>query len=569
MTRPVRPLLVLIVLAAAALPVAAQQIQPLGAPRALTELTPAMRLRVDSVFRHLDRTDSPGCVVGISQGGRPLYARAYGMADLQHRVALAPSSIFHVASVSKQFTALSVALLAEEGKLSLDDDVRRHVPEVPDHGHRITVRQLIHHTSGLRDQWNLLSMAGWRFPDDLITEGDVLRIVARQRGLNFRPGDEYVYSNTGYTLLAVIVQRVSGQSLRAFAHERFFAPLGMRDTHFHDDHTMIVPGRTSAYVPRAGGGWRISIPVFDTYGATSLFTTAGDLLTWMAHLDAPRIGTPALWSAAQQSAVLNDGTPANYGYGLALGTWRTTRTVGHGGADAGYRAQVERVLPHGLAVAVLCNLSTAGPNVLARQVAAAVLGDQLPPEPVTVREMPHRPGRPVLERWVGTYRDTVSHAVLRVRLVGDTLVANGQRVTLGSDTSGTTEAMSGWYVLRERAGSPTRIAQLPRGTRQVEFVRQPAAASGAAALAAYAGSYFSEELDTRYDVAVRDSVLVRGHRKMSDATLQPAGRDAFTMGGATVLFTRDRRGRVTGFTLNDGRVRGVRFVRTGAAPAAQ
>src|SRR5688572_23869827 len=223
------------------------------APAADAQLPSATQRRVDSVFMHLDRTDSPGCVVGISQQGRPVYQRGYGMSDLQHRIALGPQSIFHVASISKQFTALSVALLAEEGKLSLDDEVRKHITELPDYGTPITVRQLIHHTSGLRDQWNLLSYAGWR-GDDVITERDVLDIVTRQRGLNFKPGDEYLYSNTGYTLLAIIVQRVSGKSLREFADERFFAPLGMRDTHFHDDHTMIVPGRTAAYQPRGGGG---------------------------------------------------------------------------------------------------------------------------------------------------------------------------------------------------------------------------------------------------------------------------------------------------------------------------
>lgn len=541
------------------LPLAAQVGLP-QAPRVAGPLPAALVRRVDSVFAHLDRTTSPGCALGVSEGGRPVYQRGYGMADLQHGLAITPASIFHVASISKQFAAVAVALLAEEGKLSLDDDVRTHVPEVPDHGARITVRQLIHHTSGLRDQWNLLAMAGWRFPDDLITERDVLAIVGRQRGTNFRPGDEYLYSNTGYTLLAIIVQRVSGQSLRRFAHERFFVPLGMRDTHFHDDHAMVVPGRTSAYVP-AGSGWRISIPVFDTYGATSLFTTAGDLLTWMAHLDRPTIGSAALWSAAQTSGVLSDGTAINYGYGLALGNWRGIRTVGHGGADAGYRAHVERYPDLGVSVAVLCNLATAAPANLARGVAQVVLGDRLPPEEVTARAFAHRPARAVLERWEGAYRDTVSQAVLRVVLRGDTAFANGQRLEFGSDSTATSSGIAGWFALREPPGAAAAIHLQPRGLRQVTFVRQPPVAAGRAALTAYAGEYASEELDVRYGIELRDSVLVRTHRKLADAPLVRAGRDVFTAGGATLVFQRDRRGRVTGFTISDGRVRGVRFVR--------
>ncbi len=541
---------------------AAALLLPPALPAQLPAQLPApVRAKVDSVFASLDRTDSPGCALGISRNGVPVYERGYGMSDLQQRQSIAPSSIFHVASISKQFAAVSVALLAEEGKLSLDDDVRKHVSEVPDHGVPITVRQLIHHTSGLRDQWNLLGLAGWRFPDDLITERDVLGIVARQRGLNFKPGDEYAYSNTGYTLLAVIVQRVSGSSLRQFAHERIFTPLGMHDTHFHDDHAMIVPGRTSAYVPRQGGGWRISIPVFDTYGATSLFTTTGDLLKWMAHLDKPQFGSPALWRAAETTGVLNDGTAINYGYGMALGTWRGLRVVGHGGADAGYRASIERVPTEGLAVAVLCNLGPAAPGVLGRSVAEAVLGDRLPIEPVNMRAPPHVATRAVLEQWVGTYRDTVSQSVLRIRLTGDTLFGNNTRIDLGSDSTGTPRGQNGFAVLRQTARGPSTVSLYPRGLRQQVFVRQEPAVTGATALGAYAGRYFSEELDTRYDIVVRDSVLVRTHRKMSDATLMAAGRDGFSMGGTTVLFSRDRRGRVTGFTVSDARVRGVRFVR--------
>ncbi|HEX4931819.1 MAG TPA: serine hydrolase domain-containing protein, partial [Gemmatimonadaceae bacterium] len=216
-------------------------------------LSAEVRTRIDAVFSRWDRTDSPGCSLGISQDGREVYARGYGMSDLQHAIAITPASIFHVASVSKQFAAYSVALLAEDGRLSLDDDIRKYVPEIPDYGSRITIRHLIHHTSGLRDQWQLLGYAGWRFPEDLITEQDVMRIVSRQQGTNFTPGAEWVYSNTGYTLLAVIVKRVSGKSLREFAQERIFAPLGMTSTHFHDDHTMIVANRATAYSPGRGG----------------------------------------------------------------------------------------------------------------------------------------------------------------------------------------------------------------------------------------------------------------------------------------------------------------------------
>jgi CubicO group peptidase (beta-lactamase class C family) len=486
------------------------------------------------------------------------YTRGYGMADLQHRVAIGPQSIFHVASISKQFTAIAVALLAEEGRLSLDDDVRKHIPELPAYEAPITIRQLMHHTSGLRDQWNLLGYAGWRFPTDLITEQDVLQIVMRQKGLNFRPGAEYLYSNTGFTLLAMIVQRTSGQSLAQYAQARFFGPLGMRNTHFHDDYSMIVPGRTSAYAPREGGGWRISIPTFDTYGATSLFSTAEDLLLWMANLDAPPAGAVEMLRAAQTSAVLTDGTPTNYGYGLTLNTWRGVRAIGHGGADAGYRAYVERYPDFGVAVAVLCNAANAGPNSLARAVAARVLEDRLPREMVEARAPEHLPSGAAREAWTGIYRDTVSQAVLRVRVAADSVYVNDARLSFGSDTTATTATMEGWYSLQSR-GAATTIRINPKGTRQRVYVRQATALTN---VSLYAGTYASTELDVQYVLTVRDGTLRLSHRKLGEWTLQQAGRDVFTRsGGSTLVFQRDRRGRLTGFTLNDARVRGVSFVR--------
>ena len=534
----------------------------LGAHSARAQLPDSIRSRVDAVLARWDRTDSPGCALGISQAGRAVYSRGYGMSDLQHALAITPTSIFHVASISKEFAAYSVALLAEDGRLSLDDDVRKYVPEIPDYGQKITIRHLIQHTSGLRDQWQLLGYAGWR-EDDVITERDVLGIVSRQKGVNFRPGDEYLYSNTGYTLLAVIVHRVSGKTLRAFSEERIFAPLGMRDTHFHDDHTMIVPHRTSAYQPRDSGGWMISIPVFDTYGATSLFTTAGDLLKWMANLDAPGVGSRALVDAAQKSAVLNSGSLTGYGYGLTIGKYRGLTAIGHGGADAGYRAQAERYPEREIAIAVLCNASIAGPGVLLRNVADVLLGTSAPPQVVSIDTIPRTVSPAVTQRWVGTYRDTVSQQVMRVHVSGDSLLlGDGRSLVTTSDTTARMGVSANALVLRTSGGAVTGITQLPRTTRALDFRREESFTPDRAALTSYTGSFYSDELDVRYEITLGDSALVMHNRKLDDEKLTPAFRDAFTVGfGATFPFGRDRAGKVTGFTITDGRVRGVRFDR--------
>jgi hypothetical protein len=262
--------------------------------------------------------------------------------------------------------------------------------------------------------------------------------------------------------------------------------------------------------------------------------------------------------AAQTSAVLNDGTPTNYGFGLTLNTWRGVRAIGHGGADAGYRAYVERYPDFGVAVAVLCNAANAGPNNLARAVAARVLEDRLPRQMVEARSPEHVPSAAARAAWGGVYRDTVSHAVLRVRESGDTVLVNNVRLAFGSDSTATTSTMEGWYSLQPR-GASTTIRINPKGTRQRVFVRQADALTN---VSVYAGTYASTELDVQYELSVREGVLRLTHRKLGDLPLQTAGRDVFTTRtGSTLVFRRDRRGRLTGFTLNDGRVRGVGFVR--------
>ena len=239
---------------------------------------------------------SPGCALSVIKDGQIIYKRGYGIADLDHDIPINPETVFHVASISKQFTAAARSFCScRNDKFSLDDDVHKYIPELPDFGVPITIRQLTYHTSGLRDQWELLGLAGWRYSLDLITDDDVLELVSRQKELNFKPGDQHVYCNTGYTLLAQIVKRVSGQSLREFTARRIFIPLGMKNTHFRDDHAEIVKHIAYGYIDASGSnGYRLSVTNFDTVGATSLMTTVEDLARWDDNFYHPRVGGPEL-----------------------------------------------------------------------------------------------------------------------------------------------------------------------------------------------------------------------------------------------------------------------------------
>ena len=529
------------------------------------QLTTTEIARIDSVFTGFSNTAGPGCALGVSRDGRLVYAKGYGMANLEAGTAITPASIFHVASISKQFAAFSVALLAEDGKLSLDDDIRKYVPEIPAYAKPITIQHLIHHTSGLRDQWSLLGMADWR-DDDLITEDDVLAIVSRQKALNFMPGDEYTYSNTGYTLLAVIVKRVSGKSLRQFADERIFQPLGMTSTHFHDDHTMVVPGRTSAYIPRDSGGWMVSIPVFDTYGATSLFTTAGDLLKWEQNFADPKVGSRALIEKAQQSTTLNSGRKLDYGYGLSIEDYRGMRAVGHGGADAGYRSDVIRFPDAGLAVDVLCNAANSGPNNLSRKVADILLEKQLKPAPAQPATGPLAPASADRQaRIVGVYLRRGVDEVFEVGAKDGKLMLLPYQLPLRHVVADTfaTEQFPVTLVTEGPAG-PAAVLKIKISTEpEALYDRVAGFKPTRTELDAFAGTYYSDELDVRYRIERKDTALAVVMRRRGTLNLRPAFADGFTSPDVgTLRFTREK-GKITGFLVTSGRVRNVRFKREG------
>lgn len=372
--------------------------------------------RVDGLFRRWDNRASPGCALAVVRDGAIVYKRGYGMADLDHDIPITPSSVFHAASLSKQFTAAAIVLLAQEGKLSLDDEVRRYIPELPDFGVPITIRHLIHHTSGLRDQWNLLELAGWRYSLDLISDDDVLQMMARQKDLNFPPGQKFMYCNTGYTLLAQIVKRVSGRSFRELTAARIFQPLGMKNTHFRDDHAEIVKGQAYGYVP-AGETFRLSMPNFDTVGATSLLTTVEDLARWDENFDEPRVGGRKLILQMLEPGKLNSGETLDYAFGLKIGNYRGLPIVDHAGADAGYRAHLIRFPEQHFSVACLCNLSTADPGGLARKVADLYLSARMkrparpsvPPRRIYVSEVDPTPAK--LREYAGMYRSDEMEAV--------------------------------------------------------------------------------------------------------------------------------------------------------------
>ena len=338
---------------------------------------------IDRLYAPMSKPGSPGCSVGVYQNGEVVFSRGYGYADLINDVPISPSTRFTVGSVSKQFTAASIALLARAGRLSLTDDVRKYVPELPAYPTPVTIATLVHHTSGVRDFWELVDLAGMR-PDDGYTSDDMLSLAKKQKALNFPPGSEYAYSNTGYLLLGEVVHRITGQSLRRFADSAIFSPLGMASTLFLDDHNEIVPQRASAYQP-SRSGYRIDVWNNDIVGQGGLVTTIGDLQKWDETFYTARLGGPEFIKLIQTTAPLTDGESNDYAFGLVVDSYRGMREVQHTGSTGGYRAAIFRYPDAHTSIAMLCNVTTANTTALAHSMADAVLGSRLGNRQVVAR----------------------------------------------------------------------------------------------------------------------------------------------------------------------------------------
>jgi len=441
--------------------------------------------RVDQIMAAYGGGGAPGGVVAVSRGGELAFARGYGLADLESAVPNTPRTVYHMASVSKQFTAFAILLLAADGKLALDDDVRKFVPELHDFGRPITLRHLLTHTSGLRDQWDLWMMSGGRM-DDVIRQSDLLRLIVRQRELNFEPGTEYLYSNTGYTLAATVVERVTGQTFREWMQAHVFTPLDMRATQIYDDHERLVPGRAYSYANASQGGYRKAVLSYANDGATSLFTTAEDLVKWLRNFHTHQVGGVGVWEQLQERGVLSGGDTLEYALGITIGTHRGLRRIQHGGADAGYRTSLAYYPDIDAGVIALGNVSSFQAGRVATEVAEAFFGD---------------------------------------RMAAPSVIADA--------APDSTPSAASWDP--------------PADER-----------------AAYAGRYFSPELETTYVVREDGGRLVATHRRHGDTVLTPREKDRFE-GSAFYLgdvkFTRDTAGAITGMLVTTGRVRNLRFER--------
>jgi CubicO group peptidase (beta-lactamase class C family) len=537
---------------------------------------------VDRIFAKWDRPDSPGCALAVIQDGRIIYERGYGMADLDHCIPITASTVFHAASLSKQFTAMAIMLLAGQDKLSLDDDVRRYIGELPDFGGGVcmTVRHLLQHTSGLRDQWILASLSGWRLSDDVVTQDDVSTLVSQMKTLNFAPGTDFVYSNTGFTLAGEIVRRVSGTSLAQFVGNSIFMPLYMDASVIRERHGLIVRNHAYGYRIAPDDTFEVRMPNYDLVGPTNLLTTVQDLARWDANFDDATVGGTAALAQMQTEGALSTSPsrPIGYGLGLFLGTYGGWRIVEHDGQDAGYRAHLIRFPELRFSIASLCNIALDGselPYHLLRRVADLYLAGLRPPRqrPCQAAAAPHPEAAAVS---TGPYWSREAAIGLRIRDEAGTLRLefdgdDGLMTPLGGAYFRWSGALGLGDVEVEVAptveGRSREIKMKPEYGGTMVFEALPTVGVPASALSEFEGRYYSDELDIAYRVVLEGASLVIRRKKFRPTTLLAASPDEFVvkdlglLRNGKLVFVRDVQHRISGFTLSGSRVRDLRFVK--------
>ena len=522
--------------------------------------------QVDEIFSPWDNNNTPGAAVAIVKDGSIIYKKGYGLANLEYDIPISTSSVFHIASISKQFTVFSILLLEKQGKLSLEDDIRKYIPEVPDFGKTITLKHLASHTSGLRDQWSLLEMAGWRM-DDVITKEHILKLVSKQKELNFNPGDEYSYCNTGFTLLAEVVSRISEMSFAEFTKANIFEPLKMSHTLFYDDHEKIVKNRAYSYFAD-NTGTKKSVLNYANVGATSLFTTAEDLSLWSTNFSTIKIGDSTIINKMNKPAVLNNDETFGGALGQFVGQYKGLNEIQHGGADAGYRSYLTRFPDENFSVIVLSNSAEFNPSSTAHKVVDIYLKDKLEKEVVKEEKLTKTDfvvSADILSTYVGNFElpgFEIEITENNGQLYGTPAGGAGALLIPSSTTKFKVDRVEATVEFIPNGGKNIKSFKLSQNGQTMEAMRANIFDKTAVNLSDFSGEFYSEELSTTYSFTIVDGKLTAKHSRLSDFGLDLIKEDVFRSDAwffGQVEFVRDTNSIITGFKVSTGRVKNLYF----------
>lgn len=524
--------------------------------------------KIDSLFLKWNSSNSPGATIGIIKGDSLIYSKGYGMANIEYGIPNSPKTIFHMASVSKQFTAYALILLEARGKLRLDDDIRQYLTWFPDMDQKITIRNLLNHTSGIRDQWQLLAISGTRL-DDVITQDHIIKLLGQQRELNFKPGERFSYSNSGYTMAAEIVKSVTGKTLRQFADSAIFKPLGMNNTHFHDDYTEVVPGRSYSYHRKSSDKFGNSVLSYSNAGATSLFTNIEDLAKWVRNFYDIKVGDSNTINALQRTTSLNNGKPQSYAQGIFVGQRNGYKELSHTGGDAGFATFLAVYPTEKMGFIVLANIQEVNPmgktydmvdmflkngkadpgkGKITIDSSLAVIKDSMSVKPI-----------------LGSYlsEEGIKFTLSNFR---DMLYLNdGRRMHLLSKQSNSD------YTLLNDTAVHVHIRMINKDT--ILNIATPNEVFTAKKfwtekeiplnrLKEITGTYICPELNTNYSIELKDKELWLIHQKYNDSKITVIGPNNLSTGNwwmSNLVIRRNNKNVIEGFNVTSGRIRGLKF----------
>ena len=498
---------------------------------------------------------APGCAAAVSLNGEVVFEKAFGLADLEFNVPNTPQTILESGSVAKQFTAAALILLQQEGKLSLDDPVKKYIPELPDYGSPLTIRHLLNHTSGIRDWGTVMSLTAAGRGNRVINQDLALDVITHQRALDFTPGSEYSYSNSGYNLAAIIVERVSKQKFPAFVEERLFKPLGMKNSSWRDDFQRIVPGRAQAYSRQGNGPWRLDMPFMNVYGNGGMLTTVGDWMKWNAMLDSQSLGAP-LVNALETRGVLNDGRKIAYALGLTVDKYKGLKDVSHGGSTAGYQTFLARYPDNKVSIGVMCNGTSPGAGGIAANITDEIFG----PYPESSKTEPAKVSEDELKKFVGIWRNEKTHAPARFVIENGVSRWSGARVL----PMGGGQFTAGGNQLKftfDGNGTPMSAVTVDSDGEVRRFIPEKEWTPTPEDLASFKGDWFSEEAGATLTFAVDADKAFMKQRPSMSLPMQPIYKDHFAVQGYVVWFTREKNGQVNGMHVGASRMRDMPFVR--------
>lgn len=525
--------------------------------------------KIDSLFLKWNTANSPGCTAGIIRNDSLIFSKGYGMANLEYAISNEPKTLFHMASVSKQFTAYSIVLLARQGKLKLDDDIHKWLPWFPDLKEKITIRNLLNHTSGIRDQWQLLAISGTRL-DDVITQDQIIKILSKQQALNFKPGDKYIYSNSGFTMLAEIVKAVSGQTLRQFTDSAIFKPLGMTSTHFHDDYTEIEKNRSYSYSRKDSAHFSNAVLSYSVAGATSLFTNINDMSKWIMNFYDHKVGDQKDIDMLTQKGKLNDGKELSYALGIVNDTWKGWRQYSHGGSDAGYRTYIGVFPDLKTGFIVFSNLGDFNPGEKVYEMADLFIKDTASKKE-TVKKTQRDSTAAILKdtislkkftgNYIGEEGLPFSFDIRNRQLHYHIYNENNFLIKEPKDTFSIPQAPEIKFIFGIKGKDTTVDLITPDQLYHLKKYIKDTSQSDEV-LKKYTGIYSCPELDCKYGIVLKDHHLFLTNSKYNDAKLTLIGEDNLTNDNWWIdhlMMKRDKKNNIIGFEVNSGRIMHLKF----------